>query len=868
MRPEGARRRRRSSPESIPDVASRVIERLAGHRVSAVELVAPLPERVPLDSVHLPGPVADFVRRYEPRVAVDGLYAHQARVLAGLGTAGAGNVVLTSGTGSGKSLGFWAWIIDRLSRDPRATALVCFPTQALMWGQADRLARLSVPSSLVTPGGDGEPAFAGRLELQGGIGWSVWKGVGKEETRDHAVAVHLRSPSFEAARIRIATIDKAHWSLLSEGSEFARSLAAVVLDEAHALKGVFGANAHFFLKRLCASLAALGAPRPAVFLASATLADPVGFACRLADLEANVVQHVADAAPATVRTIGLTEVSEALASPRPDALTRVLLVLDDPDEQVRIAQFLGDREVLGDRANALYFSANKFASRRLRLALGARGGREGVIYDGDLPPKQRREVERLFNSGDAEGLTLIATSALELGVDIEGLDACLIDELPASRVDLLQRIGRVGRRPGRPGLVVLRAGAQPADRALAEDPAGALRLDGRRALPLPLHLDFLRLRHALACHDELDVLVVDAEDRERVVRRTFGTEEARDELASAYRERFGSHVDMDEGAWVYKGFRASATQGKIPVVELAVLATPDQPQARFESGERCDVAWLDDMNVFRDAHPEAVLLGPTGDRWRVVAYEGDWRAARQAPADGQTLALSRWLKALRAIYVSPITERLATRGLWEDTHALVGPLAMIEATPPRRGSFTGGVWECLRRFVGYREVDLDGDTVRLVTLAQVAERFRAAIDAGDHFPFLHNFSYRTPGWEWWPGVQTVEAVATLVGRFLAPYFAVEVEAPAGEMLVMSGVDELSRLWLRVLDAVPAGNGLSVALLAQRRAEAALVAAERALDECSHEHDGWRRLIRRLLAEDPAVGLDEVRAVVVALREGW
>ena len=128
-----------------------------------------------------------------------------------------------------------------------------------MWGQAERLARMSDQKRLAKP--DGETAYAGSVKYgKQAIGWTIWHGTGSGATYDRVMAGHEKTDAFKSARIRIATLDKAHWSLLRshENKKFAKRLNCFVLDEAHSYDGVFGANVHYFLKRLYMASEILG----------------------------------------------------------------------------------------------------------------------------------------------------------------------------------------------------------------------------------------------------------------------------------------------------------------------------------------------------------------------------------------------------------------------------------------------------------------------------------------------------------------------------------------------------------------------------------------------------------------------------------
>lgn len=136
--------------KSRPGVAAVAANALAEYEGNlhplAVKMVCPFPELRTLVSCPGSTTLKAFVRKYEPKVDA-GLFPHQGELLDALGR-GADNVLVTTATGSGKSLCFWAWVVDRLTRDNGSTALACFPTQALMWGQAERLARVSDPATL------------------------------------------------------------------------------------------------------------------------------------------------------------------------------------------------------------------------------------------------------------------------------------------------------------------------------------------------------------------------------------------------------------------------------------------------------------------------------------------------------------------------------------------------------------------------------------------------------------------------------------------------------------------------------------------------------------------------------------------------
>ncbi|MFM9963785.1 MAG: DEAD/DEAH box helicase [Planctomycetaceae bacterium] len=454
----------------------------------SVRIFTPFTAPVALDSCKLNADLKKFLVDYEPKLKQNGLFPHQAEFLKKNTSGGADNYIITTATGSGKSLCFWSWVFDRLSKDRTSTAILCFPTQALMWGQAERLTRLSNPKKLVKP--DSETVYGGTVKFgKQNIGWSVWLG----EFQDKAMAAHATSDEFKSARIRIATLDKAHYSLLKreEDKNFAQRLTSFVLDEAHTYHGVFGANVHYFLKRLFLSKEIFGQSRPAFFLASATLNSARTFATTLLSLDSEKeIVHIEDSTKQEIALIPTADVPKQLSNPPSNGLLRMVMLLNaanteasEPKKSASLVQFMGSDKHVGAEINSIYFTESKLHGKRMKHSLDSKPGKRAyIIYDADLPPRRRREVERELNDPSLCGTTVLATSALELGVDIEGLDACFIDQIPPSRADLLQRIGRVGRRAERPGLVILSLSAEPHDQQILDNQEQAFRLDLNRSL--------------------------------------------------------------------------------------------------------------------------------------------------------------------------------------------------------------------------------------------------------------------------------------------------------------------------------------------------------------------------------------------------
>jgi ATP-dependent helicase YprA (DUF1998 family) len=291
----------------------------------AVRIFTPFTQRIATSSCNLDRSISELLAKYEPKTKTDGLFPHQVDFLKAHFKDGYENFIITSGTGSGKSLCFWMWVFNHLINESNANALLCFPTQALMWGQAERLVRLSDPDSLIFPDGNGTICYGGTIKVgRKNIPWTIWYGVGWGSTRDEEMASHEKSDFFASARIRIATLDKANWSLIEKHQDFLKHLRCIVLDEAHMYDGVFGANVHYFLKRVYLSSEILGESKPHIFLASATLSSADAFAKTLLSLDdGGDLKHIEDSTKQKIDLIPTSSVAEELNHPRNDGLLRM-----------------------------------------------------------------------------------------------------------------------------------------------------------------------------------------------------------------------------------------------------------------------------------------------------------------------------------------------------------------------------------------------------------------------------------------------------------------------------------------------------------------------------------------------------------------
>ncbi|MCE3555709.1 DEAD/DEAH box helicase [Pseudonocardia sp. RS11V-5] len=367
------------------------------------------------------------------RVGVTRPWSHQAdgAELAHTGR----DVVVATGTASGKSLVYQLPVLSRLAAEPRATALYLSPTKALAADQLRALRELGLP--------DVRPAAL-----------------------DGDTPMDERDWARRHARWIFSNPDMLHRSVLPRHGRWAgflRRLAFVVVDECHTYRGVFGSHVALLLRRLLRLARRYGA-RPTIVLASATVARPAEFACRLTGREVRAVTQ--DGSPSAGRTVALweppllPELSGENGAPvrRPASTESSRMLADLVVEGARSLAFVRSRR--GAEVTAL-------GAQRLVADVDPDLVPRISAYRGGYLPEERRALESALLRGELLGVA--TTNALELGVDIAGLDAVVVAGFPGTRASFWQQAGRAGRAADE-ALVVLVARDDPMDTYLVHHP--------------------------------------------------------------------------------------------------------------------------------------------------------------------------------------------------------------------------------------------------------------------------------------------------------------------------------------------------------------------------------------------------------------
>jgi DEAD/DEAH box helicase domain-containing protein len=387
-----------------------------------------------------PGAFAPLPASLSPALAgalkargIEQLYDHQARAYE---AARAGkHVVVATPTASGKSLCFHLPVLETLAREPDASALYLYPTKALARDQEAGLRKLIAEAGLSIPA-------------------VVYDG---DTPGDARRAARERSP------IVMTNPDMIHAGILPHHAHWARTfqkLRYVILDELHTYRGVFGSHVAHVIARLRRAARFHGSD-PIFLCATATIGNPLEHAARLLGVDEDAVALVGESgAPTGSRRLFLYNppvVNAELGIRASTWKSAVNLAAD-------LARARVPTIVFGQSRNGV-----EVMLKYLRDKLEGSPIPPGAImaYRGGYLPETRRRVEDGLRNGDI--LVVVATNALELGIDIGELDAVICAGYPGSIAGAWQRFGRAGRR-GESSVAVLVASSAAVDQYIARTP--------------------------------------------------------------------------------------------------------------------------------------------------------------------------------------------------------------------------------------------------------------------------------------------------------------------------------------------------------------------------------------------------------------
>jgi len=349
-----------------------------------------------------PRPVSRPVAAALAHRGIDRLYLHQVQALEAV-REGA-SVIVTTGTASGKSLCYMLPVLETLADDPEARALFVYPTKALAQDQLDAIGEFDLGLRFGSYDGDTPPAERRRLRQE--------------------------------AQLLLTNPDMLHVGILPQHfrwTAFLKHLRYVVLDDLHVYRGVFGSHVANIVRRLVRVCRLRGAD-PQFICTSATVANPEAFGRRLTGRALRVIDE--DGAPRGPRAFVLWNpplTDRATMARRSPYIEASWLLAALVRRGVRTIAFTKARKI------------TELVHRYTVEGLGDRPDLAGRIrpYRAGYLPTERREIERRLFSGELAGV--VSTSALELGIDVGGLDAAILVGYPGTMASVWQRAGRAGR---------------------------------------------------------------------------------------------------------------------------------------------------------------------------------------------------------------------------------------------------------------------------------------------------------------------------------------------------------------------------------------------------------------------------------------
>jgi len=448
-----------------------------------------------------PARFADFPEDLHPQLiqalrsrGVEQLYSHQAQSFSLL-SQGRHALVVTP-TASGKTLCYNLPVTNAILARPESRALYLFPTKALSQDQQSELNELSLGAQL-------------------GI---------KIATYDGDTPQSIRASARETGQIIISNPDMLHSGVLPNHPKwikFFRNLRYIVLDEVHTYSGVFGSHMANLMRRLRRVCAFYGS-RPQFICCSATIGNPLELAQRVLGLELSLVDE----------------------SGAPGGKKHLILYnppLVDPVQGIRRGTVNESQKIAIGTLQA-GIKTIVFARSRVRVELIANyikssladhfTGNQGIrveSYRGGYLPNERRMIEKGLRDGSIQGV--VSTNALELGIDIGGLDAAILAGFPGSVSSVWQQAGRAGRRNSE-SLAIVVSSSSPLDQYLVEHPEYFLGRSPEQAFINPLnpaiYLDHVKCAAFELPFDSSDAFfehpdtVLDYLVKEGVLRKTAG----------------------------------------------------------------------------------------------------------------------------------------------------------------------------------------------------------------------------------------------------------------------------------------------------------------------------------------------------------
>jgi DEAD/DEAH box helicase domain-containing protein len=509
---------------------------------------------------------------------IEQLYSHQAAA-AELARAGKDFVVVTP-TASGKTLCYNLPVLNAVLENTDTRALYLFPTKALA---QDQLAELH--------------DLATRLDDRFGV-----------FTYDGDTPSDARKSIRERGHVVLSNPDMLHTGILPHHTKWTRlfeNLRYIVLDELHTYRGVFGSHLANVLRRL-ARIAQFYGSRPQFICCSATIANPGELASQLIEREVGVVEE--NGAPAAEKLFVFYN---------PPMVNRNLGIRRSYlNETTRVA-----KEMLARKLQTIVFANSRLHTEvlltYLQQANPPQPGQPEPIrgYRGGYLPGERREIERGLREGRVRGV--VATNALELGIDIGSLDACVMAGYAGSIASTWQRAGRAGRRNGT-SCAVLVASSAPLDQFIVQHPDYFFGRSPEHAYVQPDNLEIL-VNHLKCAAFELPVAPGDK----------FGSVDVQ-QLCERLGEAGFLHRSGGNWHWVQEAYPADTVSLRSVTSDNFIIIDTSGDTSGEEEGKHEVIGEVDFSSALTTVHPKAIYLHQ-GQQYHVDRLDFDERKAYVKP---------------------------------------------------------------------------------------------------------------------------------------------------------------------------------------------------------------------------------------------
>ncbi len=490
----------------------------------------------------LPAALGASVRQVLAHLGIDRLYSHQIEALKALGQGK--HIVTATPTASGKTLIYNIPVFEAVARDANSRALYIFPLKALAHDQLKTIRQWS--------------AATDAIEMAAEVYDGDTSAYRRKKIRQKPPHVLLTNPEM----VHLALLPFHHlWH------EFFSCLRLVVIDEVHTYRGLLGSHMAQLIRRLRRVCSAYGA-EPSFILTSATLANPGELAAQLTGLPVH-----------TIKKNGGARGNRHMVMVNPaDSPTHYTIML------LKAAMARQLRTIVYTRSRKMAELIALWAQQTKARTSGPMSERVSV-YRAGLLPEQRRDIESRLQSGRL--LTVVSTSALELGIDIGDLELCILVGYPGSMISTWQRSGRVGRK-GQDSALILVAAEDALDQYFIQHPEAFFHGTSEAAVVNPYNPVVLE-KHLVCAAAEMPIDPQYPWFRQPQVASCLARLEQQGELLRG-----------SDG-------RTLITHKRRPHMDVNLRGSGRQWRILNASGRNA-IGEIDAFRVYRDTHPGAIYL--------------------------------------------------------------------------------------------------------------------------------------------------------------------------------------------------------------------------------------------------------------------